>query len=154
MESGIALVDVDDSSVQRKLAAILDNLAPERTEGLLRAIGYAMRASTMKKFGEERGPEGKWQPLQSETIRRRRTRRDRPVKTTKILQDSSQLKSTIHSVAEAASVDIGSSLVYGPFHQLGAPRAGIPARPFLYVDDADSARIEQLALNYLARFVS
>lgn len=151
METGIVVVDVDDSGVRRRLASVIANLAPGRSGGLMRAVGYRMRSRTLRKFTDERGPDGKWEPLKPETIARRRNRRDRPSKSTKILQDTGGMKRTIHSVADDDSVDIGTPDHRSPFHQFGAPRAGIPARPFLFIDAADATDLEGLALNYLAR---
>jgi phage virion morphogenesis protein len=150
MESGVVIVDLDDSGTRRRLASMIASLAGGRGAGLMRAVGYRMRARTLQKFTEERGPEGHWKPLQQATVDRRR-KGDREGRADKILQDTGRMKGSIHSVAERDSVDIGTPVVYSPFHQFGAPRAGIPERPFLYVDAADAANLESLALAYLER---
>lgn len=150
MESGLT-VDVDDSGTQRKLKALAG--AAGASPNLMRAIGYAMRTRTLLKFREERGPRGSWKPLAESTKAARRTRRDKPEKSTRILQDTGLLRNSIHAVPARHSVDIGTAVHYSIFHQEGAPRAGIVPRPFLYVDDADATRLESLVVAYLERFV-
>jgi phage gpG-like protein len=169
MESGVT-VDFDDQSVQRTLRNAITKFGPRGAVNLTRLIGYAMRASTLQKFKDERGPRGKWQELAESTIEGRRGVRkalakagrmkDKAARADKItgimggvaiLQDTGLLKRSIHSVARATEVDIGTALIYGAYQQEGAPRAHIPARPYLYVDAADGQRMEGVALKYLER---
>ena len=149
MESGVS-IHSDSSEVQARLGKII--LGLQNPQPLMRAIGYAMRSSTLKKFSEERGPNGAWKPLAESTVARRRKGK-RGGRSDKILQDTSALKRSIHSVADMTSVDIGTPIHYGSYHQEGAPRANITARPYLYVDAADSARVTDLGLHYLQRLV-
>jgi phage gpG-like protein len=170
MESGVIVVDVDDVSVRRALSHAIDRFGPRGCQALMRSLGHMMRQSTLHKFDAQRGPDGKWAELAPSTIMGRRdvakawgkTRkaRDRAkagevflsaMRAVKILQDTGTLKRSIHSLAHATEVDIGTALYYGVYHQEGAPRAHSPARPYLWVSDADGRRMEGVALNYLER---
>lgn len=168
MESGV-YYQLDDATVQRVLQQVVDSV--RRPNPLMRAIGYVMRTQTLRHFDAQRDGKGKrWPELAPATLLGRRDvakawgktkgARDKQkagdkfraaLRGVKPLQDTGTLKRTIHSVAEATSVDIGSSLHYSDYQQSGAPRAHIPARQYLYVDASDAVRIEDVTVAYIER---
>ena len=169
MDTGLIVV-VQDAEVQKRIASIVQNLGPGKSSGLFRAIGHVMRESTIRKFEQEGSPPGSWPGLAESTIRQRldvagarRTLKGRKSKrgqaraaeslqavigAIKPLQDTSSLKRSIHALSDDEHANIGTNQLYGIFHQVGTD--DIPERPFLFIDAQDAARIERLALNYLA----
>jgi len=169
MDTGL-IVTVQDAEVQKRIAAVVRNLGPGKSGGLFRAIGHVMRESTIRKFEDEGSPPGSWPGLAESTIRQRRdvakgwntlksrkTKRGRAradeklgaiVGAVKPLQDTGSLKRSIHALSDDEHANIGTNQLYGIFHQEGT--GDIPERPFLLIDAQDAARIERLALNYLA----
>lgn len=49
----------------------------------------------------------------------------------KVLQDSGRLRASFHGFYTRKTAGVGSDLSYAPYHDLGAPRAGIPQRRIL-----------------------
>jgi phage gpG-like protein len=70
-----------------------------------------------------------WKPIQPETLRSRKVRTGNSAP----LVDTSNLRGDIQSTSEVDTgrlvAVIGTSLVYGAVHEMGAPEAGIPRRP-------------------------
>ena len=135
--AGVRLrVDVDDDVVRRRL----EELGALRIPRLAWAeIGQTLVASTLDRFESGRGPDDvPWRPS-------RRAREEGG----QTLVDTSRLRDSIHHRASDDGVEIGTNVVYAAIHQLGSrddgsrPR-GIPARPYLGVDDGDRAAIRRI----------
>lgn len=153
------------------IAAALGRLS-RRVEDMRPAfdqIGASLTASTLKRFEDQKGPDGQpWKPLSADTILARLggTRRTytkgmkfrkgvaAKIGALKILQDKGRLKASITWRAASDRVEIGSNLVYAAIQQLGG-QAGrgvtIPARPFLGIDDSDKNEIGRIVENYLGQ---
>lgn len=172
MRSAVA-VTINDRDLQRKLAQALIMLGPQGSLGLMRALGQYMRRSTMDKFKAQGDGDRDWEPLADSTVEGRRDvraakralgkrktqkGRDRQVArlnaaagSLRILDDTGTLRRSVDYVADSSSVEIGTDLYYGIFHQLGAPAKGLPDRPFITVSREDEQRIGGLADRYLQR---
>lgn len=122
--------------------------------GLMEGIGLTLESSTIERFETGRAPDGSaWTP----SIRAR-------TEGGKTLVDTSQLRSSITSEADATSVAIGTNKIYAGVHQFGATiraksapflmfalpgglglrrvkEVQIPARPFLGLSAEDEAEI-------------
>lgn|SRR5574343_179030 len=68
----------------------------------------------------------------------------------KILQDTSRLKNSIHSVLlNKFTVAVRAGTEYAATHQFGDQSRGIPARPFLMVQDSDWANFKSQIVKFL-----
>jgi phage gpG-like protein len=85
----------------------------------------------MKHFEEERGPEGKWEPLKPVTLARRR--KGPHGGSAKILQDTGRLRASILFRGFKNKALVFTNMIYGAVHQMGFKQ--IPARPYLWVGD-------------------
>ncbi|MDX9860888.1 MAG: phage virion morphogenesis protein [Rhodospirillales bacterium] len=154
---------VYDTRELKRLSRRLRDIA-ERTgdlRPLMEEIGAAMVSSTVQRFEDGRGPDGKAWP---KSLRAR-------LEGGKTLVDKAHLRDSITYDAGADSVEIGTNLVYAGTHQTGAEirakvadylsfRVGgrwarkkkvtIPARPYLGISAADEDEIEAIAGDYLA----
>jgi len=148
-------VTIDDRELQARLRTIILQLG-DKGEGLMRAIGYYMRRRTVTHFREESDPQGRgWQALAESTLARPHVKDKRRAGQRKILAGrTGQLRSRIESIADSTSVEVGTNVFYGPFHQFGAPRANIPVREYLGIGPADARAIHDLAWDYLIRCTS
>ncbi len=125
-------VTVDDTEVRRALGALaaqVADLTPAMTD-----IGQALVTTTDLTFRGQHDPWGNpWQPLSPVTLARRRG------SSAHILRDTGRLANSLHFVADAHSVAVGTDVIYAATHQFGNPAnrmfgrasAPIPARPFL-----------------------
>lgn len=145
--SGVRLrVDVDDEIVRRKL----DELGAVRVpREVWDEIGQTLVSSTVLRFESGRGPDDMpWTPSRRATAQGGQT-----------LVDSARLRDSITHRADADEVEVGTNVVYGAIHQLGsaddgsAPR-GIPARPFLGIDDGDRREIQRIVERSVAEAMS
>ena len=116
------------------------------------SIGEYMLRRTDERFSAEKDPEGNpWQPLSEETLKKK--------KHTKILTESSNLRSRIVYKADVDSVALGTNVIYGAIHQLGG-KAGrgrkvtIPARPYLGVNDEDLREFVEILADHLTELES
>jgi phage gpG-like protein len=123
--------------------------------------------------GDWRGGANKWAPLAQSTILQR-TLRGHWGDDAKTLVDSGHMRNSISPVVTGDSVAIGTSVEYAKYHQFGTgpykifpknkkalywPEAahpvkfvnhpGIPARPFLVVQDEDLVAIEANLMKHL-----
>ncbi len=95
-------------------------------------VGNVFKNAIEDSFKNGSSPFGQvWAPL----------KRPRKSGGSKILVDSGQLGSRWSVRAEARSVEVGTNLKYAAVHQYGSRKTkgrggGIPARPFLPVDDS------------------
>ncbi len=138
----------------RELLAALNQLAQRSIdhEPAMQTIAAELESITESAFANEQDPTTgmAWQALSDHYLARHPERQEG-----QILQSSGQLAASIESDADALSAIIGSNKPYAAIHQLGgtsemAPGpAGIPAREYLGVGDADIPRILQLLQDYL-----
>lgn len=109
----------------------------------MRSIGTSLVASTKMRFEDETGPDGqRWTPS-------RRAEAEGGV----TLTLSGHLKASITRRATKSDVAVGTSKVYGRIHQLGDETRGMPARPYLGLDDGDRDEIKDIISRHLARAV-
>jgi phage gpG-like protein len=133
--------------------AKLDN--PAELRGLFAAWAEKGTQVVDRAFETETGPGGQpWADLQPATLRYSRNRNRRG-----ILRDSNTLFKTTIGVPTNDGAEIGSNQEVNGFsllaiHQFGAPRAGIPARRVLPMDDQGEPlaefidEIEELTLDW------
>ena len=102
--------------------------AGQRVE-LMRTIGAGMLVSIYKTFQEEGSPSGSWPGLAASTIKRMKGAGGH-----KLLFQRGRLRNSIHSVAEANRVVIGTNLVYAAVHLYGSRDRGIGEGPQAKID--------------------
>jgi phage virion morphogenesis protein len=149
----------DLSNLERKLRQL--QRPALQTTG--RQVGEALVSSTIRRFNEQRDPEGKpWQPLAAATVlgglssksytKRGRLRKsaERKLQNRKILIDSARLRNSISSTARGSSVAVGTNVEHARIHQFGGDagrktaRVNVPARPFLGVSADDRREIRRI----------
>ena len=109
-------------------------------------IGEYVVEQTDKRIRAGVSPDGTpWPPLTEATRRSKKKNKDKPLLLTGALFDS------IHAETGRTGVVVGSDRKYAATHQFGRPAAGIPARPFLGLSDADIAEIERIISDHLDR---
>ena len=148
---GITLsIDVRDDETRRLFMQLERRGANTRTA--MASIGEYMLRRTDERFSAEEDPEGNpWQPLSPATLKKK--------KHTKILTESSNLRSRIVYDADVDSVALGTNVIYGAIHQLGG-KAGkghkvtIPARPYLGVNDEDLKEFIEILADHLTELES
>ena len=102
-----------------RLAAALDDPGAALDE-----IARRLAASTDRRFARERGPDGaRWTPSRRALREGGRT-----------LDDSGRLRASIAAFAGEGEAGVAAGAGYAAIHQLGR---GVPARPFLGLDDDD-----------------
>lgn len=119
-------------------------------------IGATLVLSTRQRFFSEKDPEGKaWQPLKPRTQKRKVGAVGRRRGTKHILRQRRTLFNSVAHLVEDDEVAIGSPDKRAAIHQLGgtddmAPGpAGIPARPYLGISEADEGDIAATLLRHL-----
>ena len=137
-------IDLDDAELRaglKQLAARIGDLTP-----FFRDVGEDLLNSTRERFGTQTSPAGvPWEALSPAYRKRKRKNRD------KILTLDGSLRGTLTYAIAPNELRIGSPLIYGATHQFGRPEAGIPARPFLGLSDADREAILDALRDWLAR---
>lgn len=130
-------------AVQQQLQALQQragNLAP-----VFRDIGEYLLLAHDERFAKQQSPEGDpWEPL-SESYKKRKKRNKN-----KILILDSLLSGTLRYQVTANSLSFGTDRIYGATHQFGRDEAGIPARPFLGLSNADENEVLRLIEDHLA----
>lgn len=142
--SGVRVrVDVDDRELRQRLKHLADLRVPR---AVWAAVGQTLATSTVARFEAGRGPDGQpWEPSRRAGREGGRT-----------LVDTARLRGSITYRASDDGVEVGTNVVYAAIHQLGSapgggrPR-GIPARPYLGVDDDDRTAIVDAILSGLER---
>ena len=145
---------IDDSEVEAyfaELAGKVTDLKPVMT-----TLGEVLVEEAHRSFDLERDPEtgGSWAPGSPATVMYRQRGGKYPGE---ILALSGRLKSSIHATAHSDRVEVGTDVIYGAVHQLGADfsvvstrrRVRIPARPYLGVSQEGWAEITATVLEYL-----
>lgn len=139
---------------------------------LMDGIGEMMVSSTLQRFEDEEGPDGKaWEPsiraTPSEDTRApvRRGKDGRLLKGSgkkikgrkggKTLTDTARLRKSIEHRATGDEVTVGSNVVYARIHQMGGvagrgKSVELPARPFLGVSEQDAEDIREAVGDFLA----
>lgn len=132
------------NDLHRRLRRLQDH------EPLLKNIAEHFRAEIPDRFREERGPDGKWEPLSPATIENRRRKfGDRPVT---ILRAEGELYGSIVYQTTRSGLTIGTragSIAedYAALQNFGG-QAGpghavtVPARPYLGFSDSDLSDIQ------------
>lgn len=104
---------------------------------LLRQIGLTVEEQTVNHFQQQAGPDGAWAP----------TKRGG-----QILVDTGTLRGSInHAVHGSDSVEIGTRVYYGKYHQFGTKRT--PARAFLGLTESDRDEVKELCVNFIERML-
>lgn len=144
----------------RELQAKLRRMAAVKVQPVAKQVGEALVSSTIRRFGEQRDPDGKpWQPLAAATVAPRKKdygkrgrikkRAEARLQGRKILIQTARLRNSISSKVSGTAVAVGTNVVYARIHQFGG-KAGrgkkvtIPARPFLGISGADQAEIRRI----------
>lgn len=141
-------LDLDARQANAMFARLIangSNLTP-----LMSEIGSELEASTLKRFADSVGPDGvAWVPLKPATLTRKKTKQ--------ILVENSDLMSSIHFEVGPTHVElIAGPAEYAAIHQFGGKPdmppgpAGIPARPYLGLSEADLDGIDEAASSFLA----
>lgn len=131
------------------------------TQDLMDSIGEALVSSTLKRFQDEKTPEGeKWEPSARAAAKGGKT-----------LSNTGDLMKSIDKYATSSKVMVGSNKEYARIHQLGGtvrPKKGkflkfrgldgedvfakevtIPARPYLGISDDDREEIVATMTDFL-----
>jgi len=122
---GIKLKTVGIKPLQKKLERAMYKIK-QPTDFMHIATAKSFR-EVINHFSTERGPSGRWKPLKSETIKRRRQKSSKP------LQDTGRLRGSLrHRVVNRGKEGvIFTNLKYAPTHQYGYKK--IPARPYVWL---------------------
>lgn len=148
----ISLNSSATQSAIAELTAKLGDLTP-----VMSAVGEYFLIETRNRFDREVDPSGKsWAKLAQATVRDK-TRRQKSGQTRSggsrarvnaqpnaILKSTFLLRDTISYKPSTFSVAVGTNQKYGVHHQFGAPRANVPARPFLGYNSEDLKEIEEI----------
>ncbi|PZA07787.1 MULTISPECIES: phage virion morphogenesis protein [unclassified Meiothermus] len=155
----------DLEGLERRLRSMRDlSLRPAA-----RKIGEALVSSSIRRFNEQKAPDGTpWQPLAASTIAPRkrdftrsgrlRKSAERRLVNRKILIQTARLRNSIAFTVNGTTVAVGTNVVYAATHQFGAkagafgrtsrgqaiPFGDIPARPFLGISREDQVEIERI----------
>jgi phage virion morphogenesis protein len=149
----------------KKLNSKLKALQKPILQKAAKQVGEALVSSTIRRFAQQRDPEGRpWKPLSAVTIygalrftkkgqvtkRSERQARGRLI----LIQSASGLRNSISSSASGSKAFIGTNVKYARIHQLGGDagrgkKVKIPARPFLGVSDADQQEIVRIVTRAL-----
>lgn len=138
----------------------LDKLADFAPKELNEVIGETLTASTLQRFDDERGPDGRpWKRSYRAEAEGGQT-----------LTDSARLKNSINYRATDRTVEVGTNVKYAAVHQEGKEikaknksalrfqiggrwarkkSVRIPARPFLGVSDEDAEEIDAVILEHV-----
>jgi phage virion morphogenesis protein len=119
----------------RRLAGNLGDLRPAYREVL-----NVMHRSVMRNF-DEGGRRPKW----------KKRKRDYPWP---ILQKTKRLRRSISKRFEGGAPVLRTRVPYAEFHQFGAPRANLPARPFLVIRREDRQQIRQILERHYGKGVT
>ena len=156
--SGLRLtISLEDTGIR----AVLDALAHADTKELLDEVGGYLDSQVLKRFAEERGPDGQpWKPSARAQLDGDKT-----------LQDSGRLRDSVtHHVPDANHLEHGSNVLYAAIHQEGGtirptqadylrfstPGGGfatvkevtIPARRFIGIGPEEETEIPAIAVDW------
>ncbi|MCP4697470.1 MAG: phage virion morphogenesis protein [Gammaproteobacteria bacterium] len=107
----------------------------EKPEIALKQVGEYLQRVTRERFDAQAGPDGKdWQEL-SEKYKARKVKNQHLV-----LIWEQDMMSTVYQV-NGDALEFGSDTDYGRTHNLGDESRGIPARPWLGLNDEDKQEV-------------
>lgn len=112
---------------------------------LLESIGEALVSSSVKRFVDEQGPDGKrWKPSQRAATTGGKT-----------LTDTGRLRNSIDYATARGKVMVGSNVRYARIHQLGGKtgrghKINMPARPYLGFSKSDIEEVKKTISDFLA----
>lgn len=148
-------ITVNHSTVDRELIATANRL--NSLQPAMKSIGEYMSRRVRNHFDTETSPDGvAWKKLADATIKEKQRSKDGKSKSrtakcnaapNAILQRTFTLRDTINYQLRPNAVAIGTPQTYGMHHQYGAPKANIPARPFLGYNKADLAEIKEIFID-------
>lgn len=128
-------IHIDDREVSlalQRLERLGGNL-----QGAFADIGEYLLNSHHERWVRQEAPDGTpWAPLAAKTVKRKKKNKDK----TLVLEGN--LRDLLRYQAGPEGLEFGTDRIYGATHQFGREEAGIPARPFLGLTDAD--RVELL----------
>ena len=161
---------IDD--LNKYIAALVDYVKKPSTT--FKKASLIMFADVINHFINEMGPDGRWQALKESTLE---NRRNKMKSSSKILQDSGELKNSISKNSSDAGAEVGTNKIYARIHQDGGtipshyvspvkakalhwggspgffskghmiPDVNIPQRTFVYLSDEACQRILDLFVN-------
>jgi phage virion morphogenesis protein len=110
----------------------------------LAEVGAFMERQTKRRFETETSPSGsKWRPLRPSTLARKKPG-------LKILTDSGILKAGIQFIPPTdTEVRVVANAEYAIYHQLGASRKNLSARPFMGFSKSDVTSITAIIDDYI-----
>jgi phage virion morphogenesis protein len=140
----MAQITVIDAELQAALSEFIG-----RTENLKPALdnlGEYLVRKTRTRFDTSTAPDGtKWAPLADKTkkAKQRRATTGKPYRTkadpSAILKDAFTLRDSITYQISSSTLQVGTSIAYGIYHQSEEPRTRLPRRAFLGLDGTDRA---------------
>jgi len=116
-------------SVRDKLSEALRKLAGGVDKRpILEAMGLQLVSITQRSFNDESQRAAAWAPLKPATL----AQKLKAGKSSAILKRNVVLaRSWRVGAVTPSTVTVGTDRPYAPYHQFGAPKRGIPARPML-----------------------
>lgn len=123
---------------QRGIDKMLNTLVKRGKRLPLKRIAVIGDRSVKRNFQQQGRPK-KWEPLK--------------YRDGMILQDKGHLKKSIdiRIIASRADLKVYTDSDVAPHHQYGAPKANIPARPFMMWQPEDIVQIEKLLADHLVK---
>lgn len=113
-------ITVDSRKVRRALQTLVKELGSKR---VFTELGIATRTEIDTNFQKQGNDEGRWRSLTVATLEARRGNGRGAM----ILQDTGTLRNSMtFNINGKQSVDIGTNVKYGRYHQEGVRRTGIP----------------------------
>lgn len=132
-----------DQALQEKLRG----LSNAKLDDLLATLGGELESQTKRRLSDEEktGPDGgKWADWSESYAKTRHEGQS-------LLQGEGHLQDSVQFAVRAAEVELGSNLIYAATHQFGRPDDGIPARPYLGINDDDRRELEELVALWLQK---
>ncbi|WP_167764544.1 phage virion morphogenesis protein [Thermus tengchongensis] len=153
----------------RKLSSALHRLAGGLPEEVPKAVAEGILSRTLRRFDEQRAPDGTpWPPLSPATLLGELRAKDRlkgggyskraleRVAKRKALIMTGRLKNSIGWKVVGSRIYVGTNVVYARIHQFGGyagrgRKVRIPARPYLGISQEDLREAEEVLREWLRR---
>lgn len=138
--------------IQDNITALHQRLDGDLTP-LMKAIGSVLESSTRQRFADKKAPNGtSWANLLPQTIAAKAKKNKSVSKggisvSRGLLVESGDLFKSISFQASKDKVAVGTSELYGVYHQFGTKN--MVARPFLGISSDDEQTINELIYDYL-----
>ena len=110
-------IKYDFKKVNKKLKKTLKILSGSTPANL--GLAHRIHKDVINHFDKEMGSKGPMKPLKESTIKRRRTRKDKPIKSTKILQDSGDYRARMKVRANKKAAFVFAGVNYAKYHEMG-----------------------------------